>query len=46
MFLLPRSAIVPTAPDSRDASAVLESEIITWYFLVAILTLLVYDSRK
>ncbi|KAL5534893.1 hypothetical protein ACEPAF_2983 [Sanghuangporus sanghuang] len=44
MALSPRSAVVPTAPGTSDASTVLQSEVIAWYFLVAILTLLVYDA--
>ena len=44
MNLFSRSAIVPTAPDASDASIVIKQEIITWYFLVSILALLVYDT--
>ncbi|OCB91809.1 hypothetical protein A7U60_g922 [Sanghuangporus baumii] len=39
-----RAAIVPTDPSAAKAPSVAEEETIAWYFLVAVLTLLVYDA--
>ncbi|KAL5518327.1 hypothetical protein ACEPAH_9 [Sanghuangporus vaninii] len=39
-----RAAIVPTDPSAAKAPSITEEETITWYFLVAVLTLLVYDA--